>query len=88
MNGRVFLESVDRDELVAELTAAVVEQLRPLIESADTPRLVPAESMAALIGVSPATLARLVRDGKVPSKQVGRRRLFDPDAVIAALPGE
>jgi hypothetical protein len=36
-------------------------------------------------GLSMAWLRREAREGRIPSFKAGRRRLFDPDAVEAAL---
>lgn len=48
-------------------------------------RLVDRPSMAELASISIPLLDRLVSDKRVPSVLVGKRRLFDPEAVIDAL---
>lgn len=44
-----------------------------------------ARELAAFLGVSPSTIARRKRDGMLPHLRIGRRVLFDPVAVRAAL---
>jgi excisionase family DNA binding protein len=41
--------------------------------------------IAKALGLSTRTLDKLVAAGKIPSVRVGTRRLFDPEAVTAAL---
>jgi hypothetical protein len=41
--------------------------------------------MARLANIGVCTLDRLVSAKRIPSVLVGRRRLFDPDPVIAAI---
>lgn len=71
------------EELVATLLAALQPQFEPFLTSAT--RLVNRQTMAQLVSISLPTLDRLVSSGEIPSMQVGTRRLFDPDAVVAAL---
>jgi hypothetical protein len=44
-----------------------------------------ARDVSYATGLSLRFVAKLALDGKLPSKLVGRRRLFDPAAVRAAL---
>ncbi len=81
----LLLRDTDRDELVAEIVAGVVESIRPLLAESATPRLVDGEVMAGMLSVSRPTLDRMRADGSVPSVTIGRRRLYDPDAVVAAI---
>ncbi|QDV56475.1 helix-turn-helix domain-containing protein [Rosistilla oblonga] len=75
------------DRLRAEITADVVKSLTPLVHAASQqPSLVDRHRQAELLGISVPKLDSLVREGVIPSKQVGTRRLFDPAAVIAAIP--
>jgi hypothetical protein len=71
----------DRDRRA--IISGVVEALKPLIEG--RPELVPTDTMSVIAGLSPATLDRLRRAGKIPSCKVGNRRLYRPGAVIAAI---
>lgn len=41
------------------------------------PRLVPADTAERYLSVSSSTLARLTRDGEIPTVRIGRRRLYD-----------
>jgi excisionase family DNA binding protein len=50
-----------------------------------TAPLVDKRGCAYALGVSPATIDRLVRDGRIPYRIVGDSRRFDLAAVIAAL---
>ena len=49
------------------------------------PELLDRQGLCQTLGFGVTTLDRLVREGRVPSVQAGRRRLFDPDAVKKAL---
>jgi excisionase family DNA binding protein len=43
------------------------------------------QEIAKALSLSTRTLDKLVAAGKIPSVRVGTRRLFDPEAVTAAL---
>ena len=73
------LSQDDLDSIVA----GVVEALRPMLDT--RPQLVPTDTMSRIAGVSPATLDRLRRARQIPSCKIGNRRLYRPDAVIAAM---
>lgn len=73
------LSDEDREAIIN----GVVEQIKPLL--ARRAELVPSDTMSSIVGVSTATLDRLRRAGRIPSVQIGNRRLYQPDAVIAAL---
>jgi excisionase family DNA binding protein len=44
-----------------------------------------AKPMAAILNVSPVTLQRYARTGRIPARKLGRRWRFDAGAVLAAL---
>ncbi len=75
-----------RRKLRDEITADVVAAIRPLLAEANEPRLVDRHRMAELLSVSVPRLDVLVRDGAIPSRLIGTRRLFAPAEVIAAIP--
>lgn len=83
----LWLRDTDRDELINEIVEKVVTTLKDEFAKSGT-RLVDRYAMADLLGISEATVTRLVRDRKIPSKLIGSRRVFNPDDVIAALPDE
>lgn len=72
----------DRETLVREIVEAVTKKLQ---EPSQQASLVDGDKLAEILGVSRPTVDRLVRDGKIPSVLAGRRRLYSPVAVIAAL---
>ena len=82
--GDLILSNVPIEELRAGLAADIISALRPVLTESREPLLVCGDRMAELGGVSRPTLDREVRDGKIPSVLIGRRRLFDPADVIAA----
>ncbi len=49
------------------------------------PRLVDAQSLALLLGCGRTKVWRLARAGRIPYYAIGRRWLFDPDEVLAAI---
>ncbi|TWU24899.1 Helix-turn-helix domain protein [Novipirellula galeiformis] len=71
----------DRAAIVADVVAA----MRPLLSESHEPRLVDGDRMADLLGVSRPTVDRLRAAGEIPSVLLGRRRLYQPAAVVAAL---
>lgn len=75
------LSADDRRELIKE----IVKALEPIIEKQSSPRLVDADELARLMSMSRPTIDRLRADRLIPSIGEGRKRRFDPDAVIAAL---
>ena len=81
----LLLRDTDRAELIAEITTEVVAAIRPLLGEAQEPRLVDRHRMAELAGVSLPMVDRLTSAGDVPSVMIGRRRLYQPVAVIDAL---
>ena len=81
----LYLQGIAPAELRAEITAEVIAALRLMLAEANEPRLVDGDRMAELIDVSRPTIDRAVRDGTIPSVKIGRRRLFEPRAVIDAL---
>lgn len=82
----LMLRDIDPERLRADIAAAVIDALRPVITEAAQPSLVDRARMADLLGISIPKLDRLVSDAVIPSKLVGTRRLFEPRSVIDALP--
>ena len=82
----------DRALAVGRCVLALCELLRPRVEpqperpAATAPApLLSKQQIAAALGISPAGVDRLVRDGKIPHVRVGDVRRFDLAAVRAAL---
>lgn len=65
------------------IASEVIDALRPMLTP--RPRLVDADTMAAMVSLSRPTIDRLRAAGVIPSVGKGRTRRFDPDAVVAAL---
>jgi excisionase family DNA binding protein len=64
---------------------------RPVSEAPPDPLLLPIEDVAAMLGVSWDKVYRLVRDGALPSRYIGSRRVIEATAVheyVASLPTE
>jgi hypothetical protein len=80
----LILTPADVHALADLLATHVAERLGPALASRQR-RLVDRTTMSNLVDIGTATLDRLVAAGRVPSVLVGKRRLFDPDAVISAL---
>ena len=81
----LIFRDTDPNELREAITAEVVAAIRPLLAEVNEPRLVDGDRMAELAGVSRPTIDRAVRDNAIPSVRIGRRRLFEPRAVIDAF---
>lgn len=77
-----------RKTLQAEIVRDVIAAIGPMLVDNREPRLVDRQRMAGLLGVSVPHLDTLVRDGLIPSKMVGKRRLFLACEVIDSLPRE
>lgn len=71
------------DEDRAKLICDIVEAIEPLLHQ--RPELIPGDVMSTILSVSLPTLDRLRRAGVVPSVTIGKRRLYRPEAVIAAI---
>lgn len=84
----LLLRDTEPDALASVVAEIVMDRLRPLLSEAREPRLVDRYRMAELLSVSVPKLDRLVSEGVIPSKLIGKRRLFEPAAVIAAVPNE
>jgi len=76
---KTALSDADRTAIIK----GVVDAIRPLLER--QPQLVDGDKIAMIIGVSRATIDRLVATGKLPSITIGRRRLYRPDECLDAL---
>jgi len=79
----LLLRDTDRDDLIRDTAAAVVAAIRPHLPT--TALLVDGDGLASLLGVSRQTIDLMRSAGTIPSVTLGRRRLYRPDAVIAAL---
>lgn len=84
-SSEIILQGVSLDDLTATITAAVVEQLKPLLAESTAPLLVDGQEMARLLTVSVNSVDRSRANGTIPSMRIGKRRLYDPHAVVAAL---
>jgi excisionase family DNA binding protein len=71
------------DKLADAIVGRIADQIRP--EPIDQQLLVDGNRLAELLSISRPTVDRWVRDGRIPSILVKRRRLFRPDAVVKAL---
>ncbi|TWU33886.1 helix-turn-helix domain-containing protein [Novipirellula artificiosorum] len=81
----LYLQDIDPDEFRRAIVSDVMRQLGSLLHESSEPRLVDGDRLAELLGVSRCSVDRLRADGKIPSVMIGRRRLYRPDAAIAAL---
>lgn len=79
----LLLRECDRSDLLNDLRVCVREEIEEALRR--RPQAVEGEEMASIAGISRTSLDRLRKAGKVPSAKVGTRRLYDPDAVMAAL---
>ena len=80
----LLLRDTNPDDLRAAIVADVIKALSPMLAESNQPQLVDGDRMAELAGVSRPTIDRAVRDDTIPSVKIGRRRLFEPRAVIGA----
>ena len=80
----LLLRDTDPDDLRAAIVADVIKALTPMLADSNQPQLVDGDRMAELASVSRPTIDRAVRDDIIPSVKIGRRRLFEPRAVIGA----
>lgn len=88
MNHRLEIEGVDASDLVDAIAAAVLDRLRPVLAESSAPMLVDRDEMARLSSISSQMVDKLRAAGTVPSVMAGRRRLYCPADVIAALKSE
>lgn len=70
---------LDLDKLAAKIAEIVAEKL------ASRPRLVDRVELCRLLGLGESSIDRLTKRGQIPSIRAGRRVLYEPNAVIAAL---
>lgn len=83
----ILFRAVDPEELQAAIVAAVVKELRPLLEanSMPSPRIAGRKEMAAFLGWSLSKLDRRTASGAIPAILDEGRRTYEVDAVLAAL---
>ena len=84
MSESLVFKCADIDELSKAVAELVSHRLESLLGNRER-RLVDRPTMARLANIGVCTLDRLVSGKRIPSVLVGRRRLFDPDPVIAAI---
>lgn len=84
MSKSLILEHADVDVLAMKVADIVSTRMESILGNRER-RLVDRPAMARLANIGTATLDRLVSSNRIPSVLIGRRRLFDPDPVIAAL---
>ncbi len=84
MGETLILKHADVDELAQTVAELVSNRVEALLGNRER-RLVDRPTMARLANIGVCTLDRLVSAKRIPSVLVGRRRLFDPDPVIAAI---
>lgn len=82
---RVEIDGTTPDELAEAITAAVVAELRPLIEASAEPLLVNGDEMARLLGISRPHLDRLRAAGVISSIPLGRNRRYDPKVTLGEV---
>lgn len=63
---------------IQRVTAELAVSMQPA-------EMVSARQLSQRVGLAEETLLRLSRTGRIPTTIVGRRRLFDPNAVVAVL---
>lgn len=85
MSKLLLIEGIDPAELSECIAAAVVDAMKPVLAESSRPLLCDGDEMARLAGISRPLIDRLRASGAIPSVLIGRRRLYRPDAVIAAL---
>ena len=68
---------------LASITDAIADAVAARL--AAMPRLVDRYALARVLGVSVATIERLQAAGAIAPIRLGRRCVYDPDAVIAML---
>lgn len=73
------LSPADLERLAGMVADAVADRL------ARRPLLVDRVELAPMIGLSVPTIERRTRDGSIPCVRSGRRVLYDPNAVVAAM---
>lgn len=81
----LILQGITLDDLVDAISSEVMSRLEPALAKSAAPMLVDGDEMARLASVSRPTIDRLRAADEIPSIPAGRRRLYDPAAVIAAL---
>lgn len=74
-----FLTPADLERLAEMLADAVADRL------ARRPLLVGREDLAPMISLSVPTIERRTQTGEIPSIKSGRRVLYNPQAVVAAM---
>ncbi len=84
MGETLILKHADVDALAQTVAELVSNRVEALLGNRER-RLVDRPTMARLANIGVCTLDRLVSAKRIPSVLVGRRRLFDPDPVIAAI---
>ncbi|TWU20290.1 hypothetical protein Pla52o_48090 [Novipirellula galeiformis] len=78
--------SIDTEALAEAIAEAILAKLPPRPEPPATQHLlVSSTKLATMLGISKPFIDRLRSEGKIPSIQVGTRRLYEPSEVVAAL---
>lgn len=69
------------DNTINYIVNEVVERLAKRIKPDNEPRYYSRKEAAALLHITLPTLHQMVKDGKITAKKVGKRILFEADAI-------
>jgi len=84
----LLIRETDREELVADVAAAVISQIRPLLRQRaepEHPRCLGREDMAKCLSWSTSKLQDRTASGAIPSIMDEGRRIYVVDDVLEAL---
>ncbi len=81
----LLLQGCDTNQFADDLTERVISRIEPLLLRRT--KLVDGDTMAELLSVSRPTLDRDVKAGRIPFGRIGARKVFDVEAVMAAVLG-
>ena len=82
---QTLFQGINADDLVKQIAERVTADVAKAVQRNSPPLLTDREETARLLHVSVSTLDKLAWDNIVPSTQVGKKRLFDPQEAAEAL---
>ena len=82
---QILFQGINADDLVKQIAERVTADVAKAVQRNAPPLLTDREETARLLNVSVSTLDKLVRDNIMPSTQVRKKRLFDPQEAADAL---
>lgn len=86
----LFTSEIEFRQFIEDAVFSAMEKVKANAEPVRTEKryIYSIKELAGLLNCSVVTAQKLKNNGLIPYKQLGRKLVFDADAVLAAMPGK